>query len=133
MSDIKGTKQEVTAEQEEMLKRVAQAAVTRLTPIETHSISVLLPMAFGTGTMQSRIFAWHLNAIRRGLGLPRITQAAAGNPTMEEKMNILRSAIEKLGDEAQAVLIEVLLRSPLYASARAGDSDQEGDNNFGDS
>jgi hypothetical protein len=50
---------------------------------------------------------------------------------MEEKMNILRLAVEKLDDEAQAILIQVLLRSPLYASAQPGDSDQEGDNNVG--
>ena len=83
--------------------------------------------------MQSRIFARHVNAVRRKLGLPQITQAAAGNPTMEEKMNILRSAVEKLDDEAQAILIQVLLGSPLYASVQPGDSYQEGDNNFGDS
>jgi hypothetical protein len=133
MDDTNGRKQSVTAEQERMLKKVAKVAARRLTPIETHSICVLLSVAFGRGTLQSRIFAWHVNEVRRGLGLSRITQAAAGNPTMEEKMNILRSAVEKLGDEAQAILIQVLLRSPLYASAQAGDSDQEGDNNFGDS
>jgi hypothetical protein len=63
----------------------------------------------------------------------RVTQAAAGNPTTEEKMNILRSAVDKLGVEAQAILIQVLLRSPMYASVQPGDSDQEGDNNVGDS
>lgn len=48
-------------------------------------------------------------------------------------MNILRSAVEKLGVEAQAILIQVLLRSPMYASVQPGGSDQEGDNNVGDS
>jgi hypothetical protein len=132
MDDANGRKQEVTAEQERMLKNLAKVAARRLTPIETHSICVLLSMAFGRGTLQSRIFARHVNAIRRGLGLPQITQAAAGNPTMEEKMNILRSAVGKLDDEAQSVLIRLLLGSPLYASLQPGDSDQEGDNNVGD-
>ena len=90
-------------------------------------------IAFGRGTLQGRIFAWHVNEVRRSLGLPQVTQAAAGNPTMEEKMNILRSAVEKLDDEAQAILIQVLLRSPMYASVQSGGSDQEGDNNVGDS
>jgi hypothetical protein len=133
MYDTNGRKQQVTAEQERMLKKVARVAARRLTPIETHSICVLLSMAFGRGTLQSRTFAWHVNEVRRSLGLPQVTQAAAGNPTMEEKMNILRSAVEKLDDEAQAILIQVLLGSPLYASAQPGDSDQEGDNNVGDS
>ncbi len=123
---------EVPAEQERMLKKVAKAAALRLTPIETHSICVLLSVAFGRSTIQSRTFAWHVNEVRSALGLPQVTQAAAGNPTMEEKMNILRSAVEKLDDEAQAILIQVLLGSPLYASWQPGDSDQEGDNNVGD-
>jgi hypothetical protein len=133
MDNINQRKQEVPAEQEHMLKKVAQAAATRLTPIETHSICVLLSMAFGRGTLQSRTFAWHVNEVRRNLGLPQVTQAAAGNPTMEEKVNILQSAVEKLGNEAQAILIRVLLRSPFYASLQPGDSDQEGNNNVGDS
>jgi hypothetical protein len=108
MDDTNGRKQQVTAEQERML-----------TPIETHSICVLLSMAFGRGTLQSRTFAWHVNEVRRSLGLPQVTQAAAGNPTMEEKMQILRSAVEKLGDEAQAMLIEVLVLSPFYEAANA--------------
>ena len=101
----------VTAEQEHMLKKVAEVAARRLTPIETHSICVLLSMAFGRGTLQSRTFARHANATRLHLGLPQITQAAAGNPTTQEKMDILRSAMEKLGEDAEAVLIEVLLQS----------------------
>lgn len=133
MDDTNGRKQQVTAEQERMLRKVATVAARRLTPIETHSICVLLSMAFGRGTLQSRIFAWHVNAVKRSFGLPQITQAAAGNPTMDEKMQVLRSALEKLGDEAQGVLIQVLLISPLYESAQPGDSDQEGDNNVGDS
>jgi hypothetical protein len=76
----------------------------------------LLSMGFGTGTTQSRTFARHVNEVRRALGLPQVTQAAAGNPTTEEKMQILRSAVDKLGDDAQTVLIRLLLRSPLYAS-----------------
>jgi hypothetical protein len=126
-------KQATTNNEEQMLHRVAQAAANRLTPIETHSICVLLSMAFGTGTMQSRIFARHVNTVRRGLGLPQITQAAAGNPTTEEKVNILRTAVEKLGDDAQSLLLGVLLHSPLYGSAQPGGSDQEEDNNVGDS
>ena len=133
MDNINQRKQEVPADQGDMLKRVAEAAATRLTPIETHSICVLLSMAFGRGTLQSRTFAWHVNEVRRALGLPQVTHAAAGNPTMEEKMNILRSAVEKLDDEAQSILIQMLLRSPLYASAQPGDFDHEGDNNVDDS
>jgi hypothetical protein len=126
MEYIKLSKKQVTTDNEEqMLQRVAQAAANRLTPIETHSICVLLSMAFGRGTMQSRIFARHVNAVRRNLGLPQITQAAAENPTTEEKVNILRTAVEKLGDQAQAVLLEVLLHSPLYGSAQQSDSNQE--------
>lgn len=111
---------EITPEQKDLLKRVAEVAARRLTPPETHSICVLLSMAFGTGTIQSRIFARHANATRLHLGLPQITQAA-GNPTMEEKMEILRSAVEKLGDDAQAVLIRLLILSPFYEAA----SDQQ--------
>ena len=113
------SKQEVAADQEDMLKKVAQAAATTLTPIETHSICVLLSMAFGIGTIQSRIFARHVNVIRLDLGLPQITQAVAGNLTTEEKMELLRSAMEKLGDDAQAVLIHLLLLSPFYEAASA--------------
>jgi hypothetical protein len=94
MDDTNGRKQQVTAEQERMLKIVAKVAARRLTPIETHSICVLLSMAFGRGTLPSRTFAWHVNEVRSALGLPQVTQAAAGNPTIEEKMNILRSALE---------------------------------------
>jgi hypothetical protein len=117
MDDTNGQKQHVTAEQEHMLKKVAEVAARKLIPIETHAICVLLSMAFGRGTLQSRTFAWHVNEVRRSLGLPQVTQAAAGNPTMEEKMNILRSAVEKLGDKAQSVLIRLLLLSPFYETA----------------
>jgi len=117
MNNINGGKQEATAAEENMLKIVARAAATRLTPIETHAICVLLSMAFGKGTIESRIFARQANAIRLDLGLPLITQAVAGNPTREEKMEILRSAMEKLGDDAQAVLIRLLLLSPFYEAA----------------
>jgi hypothetical protein len=125
MDNFNQRKQEVTADQENMLETVARVAATKLSPIETHAICVLLSMAFGTGTLQSRIFAAQVNAIRLDLGLPQITQAAAGNPTMEEKMTILRSAMEKLGDEASGLLIQVLLLSPLYASAQTDLSDEE--------
>lgn len=71
MEYIKLSKKQVTTNNEEqMLHRVAQAAANRLTAIETHSICVLLSMAFGTGTMQSRIFARHVNAVRGKVGLP---------------------------------------------------------------
>ncbi len=133
MENINQRKENVTAAEERMLEMVARSAATKLSPIETHAICVLLSMAFGRGTLQSRIFAAQVNAIRLDLRLLQITHAVAGNPTIEEKTQILQSGVEKLGDEAQAILIEVLLRSPLYASAQPGDSDQEGDNNFGDS
>ena len=72
MEYIKLRNKKVTIESEErMLQSVAEAAANRLTPVETHSICVLLSMAFGTGTMQSRIFARHVNAMRRKLGLPQ--------------------------------------------------------------
>jgi hypothetical protein len=117
MDNSSQRKKEVTGAEKDMLKIVARAAATKLTPIETHAICVLLSMAFGKGTIESRIFARHANAIRLDLGLPQITQAAAGNPMMEEKMEILRSAVEKLGDGAQAVLIRLLLLSPFYEAA----------------
>lgn len=86
MEYIKLRKKQLTNENEErMLQRVAEAAANSLTPIETHSICVLLSIAFGRGTMQSRIFARHVNAVRRKLGLAQITQAAAGNPTTVKK------------------------------------------------
>jgi hypothetical protein len=132
MDDTNGRKQQVTAEQERMLKKMAKVAAKRLTPIEIHSVCVLLSLAFGTA-LPSRTFAWHVNEVRRDLGLPQVTQAAAGNPTLEEKTQILQSAVEKLDDEAQAILIQVLLRSPFYASLQPEGSDQEGDNNVGDS
>ena len=134
MEHIKVNKKQVTADdQKQVLQGVAEAAANRLTPIEVHSICVLLSMAFGTGTMQSRIFARHVNAVRRKLELPQITQAAAGNPTTEEKVNILQTAVEKLGDDAQALLLGVLLQSPLYGSAQPIQSDQEENNNSDDS
>ena len=117
MDNINQTKQEVPADEQDMLKRVAEEAAKKLTPLEIHSICVLLSMAFGTGTIQSRIFAWYANETRADLGLPRITDAVAGNPTTEEKMQILRSAVEKLGDDAQGVLIRLLLLSPFYEAA----------------
>lgn len=112
--------------QEKMLQSVARIAATRLAPIEVHAICVLLSMAFGRGTIQSRIFAGHVNAVRRSFGLPEITQAAAGNPILQEKMDILRSALEKLGEEGQAMLISVLLHSPMYQSVQPCAGQEEG-------
>ena len=127
MDYIKLRKKEATTDNEErMLQRVAEAAANTLTPIETHSICVLLSIAFGTGTMQSRIFARHVNPMRRKLGLPQITHAAAGNPTMEEKMKLLQTAVGKLSDDTQALLLGVLLHSPLYRSAQSKESDEDG-------
>src|SRR6266702_8821016 len=117
MDNSSQRKKEVTGAEKDMLKIVARAAATKLIPIETHSICVLLSMAFGKGTIQSRIFARHVNAIRLDLGLAQITQAVAGNPTTEEKMELLRSATEKLGDDGQAVLMQLLLLSPFYEAA----------------
>jgi hypothetical protein len=108
---------EGTAADENMLEILARAAATKLTPVETHAICVLLSMAFGRGTIESRIFAAQVNALKLDLGLPQITHAVAGNPTTEEKMEILRSAMERLGDDAQAVLIRLLLLSPFYEAA----------------
>jgi hypothetical protein len=130
MDDTNGRKQQLTAEQDRLLRKVAEVAARKLMPIDVHALSVLISLAFGRNTLQSRIFAQHVNAVRRSLGLLQITHAAAGNPTIEEKVNILQSALEKLGDEAYAVLSQVLRFSPLYASAQPGDSDREGDNNF---
>jgi predicted metal-dependent phosphotriesterase family hydrolase len=107
MDNISQRRVKVNAAEENMLCKVARAAATELTPIEVHSICVLLSMAFGRGTIESRIFARKVNAIRLDLGLPEITHTVAGNPTTEEKMKLLRSAMAKLGD-AQAVLISVL-------------------------
>jgi|SRR5579864_8834652 len=127
MEYIRLRKNQATTNNEEgMLQRLAEAAANTLTPIETHSICVLLSIAFGTGTVQSRIFARHVNAVRRKLGLPQITQAAAGNPRTEEKMEILQTAVGKLGDDAQASLLGVLLHSPLYGSAQPRESDEDG-------
>ena len=120
MDDTNRDKQQETAEQEHMLKNLAEVAAITLTPIETYSIGVLLSMAFGRGTLPSQIFGQHVNTIRARIGLPRITHAAAGNPTRMEKMLILQSALEKLGDEAQALLFQVLLRSPMHGFSVAG-------------
>jgi hypothetical protein len=119
MDNSSQRKKEVTGAEEDMLKIVARAAATKLSPIETHAICVLLSMSFGKGTIESRIFARHANAIRLDLGLPQITQAAAGNPSTEEKMELLRFATEKLGDDAQAVLIRLLLLSPFLMKRQA--------------
>jgi len=114
MDDTNRDKQQETAEQEHMLKNLAEVAAITLTPIETHSIGVLLSMAFGRGTLPSQIFGRHVNTIRAKIGLARITYAAAGNPTGMEKTRILQSALEKLGDEARSLLFQVLLTSPMH-------------------
>ena len=103
---------EVLADEQDMLKKVAKVAARRLTPIETHSICVLLSMAFGRGTLQSRIFAWHVNAARRGLGLPQMTHAAAGSPTMEEKSGFDASPLDtRFGNYGTGdPLVEPLIR-----------------------
>lgn len=44
-------KQATTNNEERMLQRLAEATANTLTPIETHSICVLLSIGFGTGTM----------------------------------------------------------------------------------
>lgn len=41
-------------------------------------------------------------------------------------MEILRNAIGKLGDDAQALLLGVLLHSPLYGSAQPKGPNEEG-------
>jgi hypothetical protein len=102
------SEEEVTIDQEGLLRQVAEEAAKKLTAIEIHSICVLLSMAFGRGTIPSRLFAWYANEMRVGFGLPRITNAVAGNPTAEQKVRILESALDKMGDEALARLIQVL-------------------------
>jgi hypothetical protein len=125
MNDTDARNQPATAEQERMLMRVADTAAKRLTPIETHSICALLSMAFGMGNLQSRMFARRVNAVRRSLGLPQITQTAAGNPPPEEKVAVLQRAMENLGEEVQALLVQVLLLSPFYAAAESDEPEDE--------
>ena len=89
---------------EKLIEVVAQAAGTKLTPEEAHAVGVLFVARFGRGCHEARTYAKHVNAVREKLGLPRITQAVAGNPSAEEKIELLRSATEKLDDETIAVL-----------------------------
>ena len=99
---------------EKSIEFVANAAATRLTPEEMHAVGVLFVVRFGRGCQEARTFARYVNAARQRLGLPKITQAVAGNPTTEEKLELFRSATEKIGDEAQAVLVH-LMDDRIYA------------------
>jgi hypothetical protein len=103
----------VTSEQEHMLKKVAEVAARKLMPIEAHAVCVLLSLAFGRNTLQSRIFACHVNEVRRGLGLPQITQTAAGNPTIEEKIDILQSAPRPLGSDEYRIKVRDRSNGPV--------------------
>jgi hypothetical protein len=89
---------------EELIEIVARAAATKLTPEEAHAVGVSLVIRFGKGCEEARTYARQVNATREKLGLPKITQAVAGNPSSEEKRDLFRSAIEKLDDPAIAVL-----------------------------
>jgi hypothetical protein len=72
----------------------------------------LFVIRFGRGCREARIFAQYVNATRAKLGLPKITQAVAGNPSAEDKLALFRSATEKLGDKALAVLVHLTDREP---------------------
>lgn len=90
---------------ERLIEIVARAAATKLTPEETHAIGVLFVIRFGRGCQEARTYAKHVNATREKLGLPKITQAVAGNPSAEEKQRLFRSATEKLDEETVAMLL----------------------------
>jgi hypothetical protein len=90
---------------EKLIEVVAQAAATKLTPQEAHAIGVSLVNRFGRGCEEARTYANHVNTTRQKLGLPKITQAVAGNPSADERLELFQSAIEKLDDEAVAVLL----------------------------
>lgn len=92
---------------EKLIAFVANAAATRLTPEETHAVGALFVVRFGRGCQEARTFAGYVNAARERLGLPKITQAVAGNSTAEEKLELFRAATEKIGDEALAVLVHL--------------------------
>ena len=59
---------------------------------------------FGKGCEEARTYAKRVNATREKLGLPKIMQAVAGNPSAAQKVQLFRSAIEKLDGAAIAVL-----------------------------
>lgn len=84
---------------ENLIELIAQAAAAKLTPQEAHAIGVSLVIRFGGGCEEARTYAQHVNATGEKLGLPRITQAVAGNPSAKEKQELFRSAIEKLDDK----------------------------------
>lgn len=90
---------------ENLIELIAQAAAAKLTPQEAHAIGVSLVIRFGGGCEEARTYAQHVNATREKLGLPRITQAVAGNPSAKEKQELFRSAIEKLDDKTVAALL----------------------------
>lgn len=90
---------------EKLIEIVARAAATKLTPEEAHAVGVSLVIRFGRGCEEARTYARQVNATREKLGLPKITQAVAGNPSAEEKIRLFRSATEKLGNDANAVLV----------------------------
>jgi len=89
---------------EKLIAIVAQAAATKLTPQEAHAVGVSLVIRFGRGCEEARTYAKHVNATREKLGLPKITHAAAGNPSAEQRVELFRSAIEKLDDKTVAAL-----------------------------
>lgn len=90
--------------EETLIEVIAHAAATKLTPQEAHAIGVSLAIRFGKGCKEARTYATHVNATREKLGLPRITQAVAGNPSAEERLALFRAATEKLDDKAIAAL-----------------------------
>ena len=89
---------------EKLIEVVAHAAATKLTPQEAHAIGVSLVIRFGRGCEEARTYAKYVNATRERLGLPKIMQAVAGNPSAEEKLALFRSAIDKLDDKTVAAL-----------------------------
>lgn len=89
---------------EKLIEMVALAAATKLTPQEAHAVGVSLVARFGRGCQEARTYAKHVNAARERLGLPKVTQAVAGNPSTEEKLALFRSAIEKFDDKTVARL-----------------------------
>lgn len=92
------------SEFDKLIEMVAQAAATRLTPQEAHAVGVSLVIRFGRGCEEARTYAKHVNTARESLGLPKITQTVAGNPSAEERLALFRSAIEKLDDKTVATL-----------------------------
>lgn len=90
---------------EKLIEVVAQAAATKLTPQEAHAVGVSFVIRFGRGCEEARTYAKHVNSARERLGLPKITQAVAGNPSAEERLALFQSAIEKLDDKTVAVLL----------------------------